>query len=68
VNRIGRFASGACVGVALLSAGVAVAPAAASSTSGGFCDETQNYVCCCTTFPDGTIQSCECTPKQVTGN
>jgi hypothetical protein len=68
VNRIGRFASGACVGVALSSAGAAVAPAAASSTSGGFCNETTNYVCCCTTFPDGSIQSCECQPRPVAGN
>lgn len=68
MNRIGRFASGACVGVALFSVGAAVAPAAASSTSGGFCDETATYVCCCTTFPDGSIQSCQCQPKQVVGN
>jgi hypothetical protein len=56
------------VGVALFSVGAAVAPAAASSTSGGFCDETATYVCCCTTFPDGSIQSCQCQPKQVVGN
>lgn len=62
MNRVTRLVSGALVGAALLSFGFAVTPASAAP-AGGFCDETQNYVCCCTTNGDGSIQSCLCKPS-----
>lgn len=57
-----RLFGGAFVGAALLLAASAISPAPASAVSDGFCDETENYVCCCTTNPDGSIQSCYCQP------
>jgi len=62
MNRVTRLVSGALVGGALLSLGFAVSQASAASP-GGFCDETPNYVCCCTTNTDGSIQSCLCKPN-----
>jgi hypothetical protein len=61
MTRATRLVSGALVGGALLSLGLMAAPASAAGP-GGFCDETPNYVCCCTTNPDGSIQSCLCKP------
>ncbi len=59
MNRVTRLVSGAFVGGAVLSLGFAATPASAAA-AGGFCDETQNYICCCTTNADGSIQSCLC--------
>jgi hypothetical protein len=61
MTRTTRLASGALVGGALLSLAFAAAPASAA-VAGGFCDETANYLCCCSTNADGSIQSCRCTP------
>lgn len=65
MKRVTRLASGALVGGALLSFTLPATPAAAAG-SGGFCDETPNFVCCCTTNADGTIQSCLCRPRGST--
>lgn len=62
MNRVTRLVSGAFLGGALLSVAFAVTPASAAGP-GGFCDETANYVCCCTTNADGSIQSCLCKPS-----
>jgi hypothetical protein len=60
--KLARIVSGALVGAAVLSVGAAVSPAEASSP-GGFCDETPNYICCCSTNADGSINDCSCMPK-----
>jgi hypothetical protein len=62
MKKVARLVSGAAVGAAMLSLGVFVSPAQASA-GGGFCDETQNYVCCCSTNGDGSIIDCSCMPK-----
>jgi hypothetical protein len=63
MTRVIRLASGAIVGGALLFLGLTAAPARAA-VAGGFCDETENYICCCTTNADGSIQSCVCRPPE----
>ena len=60
MKRSARLLGGALVGAALLVGASAISPVPASAVSDGFCDETENYVCCCTTNPDGSIQSCRC--------
>jgi hypothetical protein len=62
MRKMARIVSGALVGAAMLSLGVLVSPAEASS-GGGFCDETANFICCCSTNPDGAINDCNCMPK-----
>jgi hypothetical protein len=64
MKSIGRFMSGSLLGVALLMAAFATKPAAAYS-AGGFCNETANYVCCCSTNPDGSINDCSCMKKII---
>jgi hypothetical protein len=63
MKNFARLLSGALFGLALLVFGFGATPAAASSAGGGFCDETENYVCCCSTNPDGSIIGCSCMPK-----
>lgn len=62
MRKMARIVSGALVGAAMLSLAVLVSPAEASSL-GGFCDETANFVCCCSTNSDGAINDCNCMPK-----
>jgi hypothetical protein len=62
MKKVARVVSGAAVGGALLSLGLLVKPAAAAGP-GGFCDETPNYICCCSTNSDGSINDCSCMPK-----
>lgn len=62
MKKVARLVSGAVVGGALLSLGILATPAAAAGP-GGFCDETPNYVCCCSTNSDGSIIDCSCMPK-----
>ena len=63
MKRVTRFLSGGLFGAALLTLGIAVSPQPASATSDGFCDETQNYICCCSTGPGGQIYGCNCATK-----
>lgn len=62
MRKMACIVSGALVGTAMLSLGGLVSPAAASSP-GGFCDETANFICCCSTNSDGSINDCSCMPK-----
>jgi hypothetical protein len=63
MKKLARIVSGILVGAAMLGAGGLAAPAQASTGGGGFCDETPNYVCCCSTNSDGSINDCACMPK-----
>jgi hypothetical protein len=63
VQPLARLAAGALAGAALLSVGLAAAPATASASGGGFCSETPSYICCCSTNDDGSINDCTCMPK-----
>lgn len=64
MKKVARVVSGAVVGGAMLSLGILASPAEASS-AGGFCDDTPNYVCCCSTNSDGSIIDCSCMPRGV---
>ncbi len=64
MKKVARLVSGVSVGGAMLSLGLLASPARASSP-GGFCDETPNYVCCCSTNADGSIIDCSCMPRTV---
>lgn len=64
MNRFIRLFSGAAVGAALLTLGTLAGPAPArAAAGGGFCDETENYVCCCSTDAAGRIVDCRCQQK-----
>ena len=67
MKRMARLFSGALVGAALLLV-LGASPRYAAASSGGFCDETENYVCCCSTNPDGSINDCSCMPKSGGNN
>ena len=61
MKNLARLLGGSLAGAALLTFAFAVTPAAANPT--GFCSETDNYVCCCSQNPDGSINDCTCMPK-----
>lgn len=60
MKRMARLLSGALFGGALLTLGMTILPQTAMAASGGFCDETENYLCCCSTTDSGAITQCVC--------
>ena len=58
-----RFLSGALLGGAIVGVSLAAAPRSAAAQNTGFCSDTGNYLCCCSTRPDGTIIQCACQSK-----
>ena len=66
MKRFARFFSGGIVGTALLMVVIAVTPQPARAAADDFCDETENYTCCCSVDGNGEIISCMCLPKKKT--
>jgi len=67
MKRAFRALSGGCVGAATLVIVGAASPARAEVTDGLFCSETANYITCCITRDDGTIEGCIARKKGDTG-
>jgi hypothetical protein len=60
MKRLARILCGGIFGAALVAIGVTVSPRNAQAAAGGFCDETQHYLCCCSTDSNNNITHCEC--------
>lgn len=63
MQRLTRLFGGALFGAALLTAGIVTFPQTARADEGGFCDETENYICCCTVDEHNNIRMCSCSTK-----
>jgi hypothetical protein len=64
MKRGTRLLSGVLTGASLLSI-FSIAQPAAAAPAGSFCDETATFICCCTTYADGSIQSCNCQKRPI---
>lgn len=63
MKRLTRLLGGALFGAALLTAGNVTFPRTALAAVDGFCDETENYICCCTVNELNQIRMCACESK-----